>query len=131
MESNQPAARRKRKIATPEDEEEEETYSQTQSQPSSQSAKKRKTKDVLQDAQERDKLVGDLVRYALFMNTKKLPLKREDINKNIMKEHKGALNQVLELAKKKLKAIFGFELVEVSKSKNTKGTLLFCCLFTP
>jgi hypothetical protein len=40
-----------------------------------------------------NRIIINLCRYMLFMDLKKLPVKREDINKNIMKENKHLTNQ--------------------------------------
>lgn len=47
---------------------------------------------------ELNKLVGDLMRYALFLDHNKTPLRREDISKTILKEHKRASKQVKSLS---------------------------------
>ncbi len=69
-----------------------------------------------------DKLVGDLMRYILFMDHNKTPVNREDMHKNVLQEHKGITKQVISEAQKKFKDLFGFELVEVPKKASSKRT---------
>ena len=71
-----------------------------------------------------DKFVGDLIRYALFLDYNKTPIKREDINKVILKDHKNSFKPVLSAAQTKFKELFGMELVEIpKKSTASKSTL--------
>eukprot|EP01114_Cavostelium_apophysatum_P014890 TRINITY_DN3964_c0_g1_i1.p1 TRINITY_DN3964_c0_g1~~TRINITY_DN3964_c0_g1_i1.p1 ORF type:complete len:345 (-),score=80.65 TRINITY_DN3964_c0_g1_i1:10-1044(-) len=119
-EGNAPKSRKRKASQDYEFGSDDDSVPQSQASSSQNPNKKRKGKETLTDKQERDKLVGDLVRYAIFMDFKKNPLRREDINKNIMKEHKGSTSQVLPLAQERLKDIFGFDLVEVKRS--TKKT---------
>ena len=71
-----------------------------------------------------DKFVGDLIRYALFLDYNKTPIKREDINKVILKDHKNSFKPVLSVAQTKFKELFGMELVEIpKKSTASKSTL--------
>eukprot|EP01119_Soliformovum_irregulare_P021768 TRINITY_DN7314_c0_g1_i1.p1 TRINITY_DN7314_c0_g1~~TRINITY_DN7314_c0_g1_i1.p1 ORF type:complete len:332 (+),score=81.99 TRINITY_DN7314_c0_g1_i1:100-996(+) len=79
-----------------------------------------KAKKGFADRQEKDKLVGDLMRYALFVDHKKIPVKRVDVSKNITKEHKNMGPVIIEAAQAKFKDIFGFELVQVPKRDSVK-----------
>eukprot|EP01117_Protostelium_nocturnum_P010238 TRINITY_DN3675_c0_g1_i1.p1 TRINITY_DN3675_c0_g1~~TRINITY_DN3675_c0_g1_i1.p1 ORF type:complete len:337 (+),score=123.00 TRINITY_DN3675_c0_g1_i1:42-1013(+) len=79
---------------------------------------KRKGKDIL-DANTKGKAVNDVMRLILFHDLHKHPVKRADINANIMKDHKTATGAVIEAAQKKFRDIFGFDLVETEKSKGT------------
>lgn len=67
-----------------------------------------------------NKLISDIVRLFLFYDTKKAVVKRDDINKMVVKEYKSKsiVNQLIHEAKKKLKDIFGFDLVELPKINN-------------
>jgi len=74
--------------------------------------------------QEKDKLVGDLMRYILFLDRQKLPLRKDDIASKITKEYKGKdlTNSILKAAQEKFKTIFGFELIEVPKITKPRGS---------
>jgi len=74
--------------------------------------------------QEKEKLVGDLMRYILFLDRQKLPLRKDDIASKITKEYKGKdlTNSILKAAQEKFKTIFGFELIEVPKITKPRGS---------
>ncbi|XP_072287232.1 non-structural maintenance of chromosomes element 3 homolog isoform X2 [Pyxicephalus adspersus] len=57
--------------------------------------------------------VGELVQYFLVRDQKKLPIKRADIIKNVVKEYKDVYPEILLRAKKTLQEVFGFQLVEI------------------
>ncbi|CAH2316523.1 Hypothetical predicted protein [Pelobates cultripes] len=57
--------------------------------------------------------VGEVVQYLLIKDQKKLPIKRADIVKNVLKEFKDVYPEILLRAKKTLLEVFGFELMEV------------------
>ncbi|KAL0476700.1 hypothetical protein AKO1_006144 [Acrasis kona] len=72
------------------------------------------------DAQEKEIIINDFMRFALFMDSKKLPIKREDVNKNVIPEihrkKKGLLVQhIIPEAKIRFEQIFGFELIELER----------------
>jgi hypothetical protein len=78
--------------------------------------------------------VADFVRYCLFQDTKKLPIKQADIGKAVIKEYaaKGrALSKyVVEQGRLRLLSTFGLELVEMAKSviheeEDYKGSMSF------
>lgn len=75
----------------------------------------------LWENKEREKLIGDLIRYILFADSHKRPIKREEMNKLVMKEYKSkrVLNQILEETKQRLLNIFGFELIPMKSSRDT------------
>ncbi|CAA7264566.1 unnamed protein product [Cyclocybe aegerita] len=56
---------------------------------------------------------NDLVRLALFMEHKRAVLRRDDINKKVLGPNARSFNRVFELAQKKLREVFGMELVEL------------------
>ena len=62
-----------------------------------------------------DKKAKDVIKYLLLMDVKKAPIKRIDINKNVIKEGSRHFNAVMEKAKRELKAVFGLDLVEIDK----------------
>ncbi|XP_065067118.1 non-structural maintenance of chromosomes element 3 homolog isoform X2 [Rhopilema esculentum] len=64
--------------------------------------------------------VSELVRYMLCQDKKKLPIKRPDINRNVLKEHVRCFQPIFEKAKEFLLNIFGIDVVEseVGKTKS-------------
>ncbi|XP_063953197.1 non-structural maintenance of chromosomes element 3 homolog [Lytechinus pictus] len=108
------------------DEEEEEmdytmsqATQQTQSLTQAQRAADSLPKEVI------DQKVSNLVQYMLIMEAKKNPVKRSDLYKNVFKEHKNILPEVLRRAKVKLNEIFGYELVEAEQGGKTKTKCYF------
>ncbi|XP_073496012.1 non-structural maintenance of chromosomes element 3 homolog [Phyllobates terribilis] len=57
--------------------------------------------------------VGELVQYLLIRDQKKLPIKRADIVKNVVKDYKDIYPEMLLRAKKALLDVFGFQLEEI------------------
>ncbi|XP_074609062.1 non-structural maintenance of chromosomes element 3 homolog [Acropora palmata] len=99
------------------DEEEEEAETESTQIGRSQKSHKELSKDEL------NRKASELVRYLLFMDRKKYPIKRADITKNVLKEHAKAFNQVFERAKKDLQKVFGIDVVEIEVGKS-KGYIL-------
>ncbi|EIW77728.1 MAGE-domain-containing protein [Coniophora puteana RWD-64-598 SS2] len=62
---------------------------------------------------ELDRKANDLVRLALFMEQKRVPLKREDITKKVLGSSSRSFNHVLEKAQILLRRTFAMELVEL------------------
>ncbi|EIN04201.1 MAGE-domain-containing protein [Punctularia strigosozonata HHB-11173 SS5] len=56
---------------------------------------------------------NDLVRLALFSEQKRIPLRRDDINKRVLGSRSRTFNAVFHLAQSKLQNIFGMEMVEL------------------
>eukprot|EP01089_Gocevia_fonbrunei_P013475 TRINITY_DN3464_c0_g1_i1.p1 TRINITY_DN3464_c0_g1~~TRINITY_DN3464_c0_g1_i1.p1 ORF type:complete len:340 (-),score=84.58 TRINITY_DN3464_c0_g1_i1:21-1040(-) len=86
------------------------------------SAKQKKVDSLSKE--EKEKLVGELMRLTLFLDHNKLPLKRADINQKVLKEYKGLSSYVLEESQKRFKEIFGYELKEIPRveaSVTSKG----------
>eukprot|EP01118_Nematostelium_gracile_P013101 TRINITY_DN489_c0_g1_i1.p1 TRINITY_DN489_c0_g1~~TRINITY_DN489_c0_g1_i1.p1 ORF type:complete len:292 (-),score=84.05 TRINITY_DN489_c0_g1_i1:106-981(-) len=85
-------------------------------------AKEKEPTKKAPDKEETNKMVVDLMRYALFLDYTKIPIKREDIRKNVIKEHKekNISKPIIAIAQSKFRDIFGFDLVEVPK-KGSKG----------
>jgi len=76
--------------------------------------RKRKEDDDIEltdDIQE--KLVVDLVRYIMCLDSAKLPIKRVDINAKVLSDYKKYANQIFELAAEQIFQIFRMKLVEV------------------
>lgn len=99
------------------DEDEDETETESTQIGRSQKLHKELSKDEL------NRKASELVRYLLFMDRKKYPIKRADITKNVLKEHAKAFNQVFERAKKDLQKVFGIDVVEIEVGKS-KGYIL-------
>ncbi|XP_069799084.1 non-structural maintenance of chromosomes element 3 homolog [Dendropsophus ebraccatus] len=57
--------------------------------------------------------VGELVQYLLIRDQKKLPIKRADIVKSVVKDYKDVYLEIFVRAKKALLDIFGFQLEEI------------------
>eukprot|EP00057_Strongylocentrotus_purpuratus_P003453 XP_003726683.1 PREDICTED: melanoma-associated antigen G1 [Strongylocentrotus purpuratus] len=74
--------------------------------------------------------VSDLVQYMMIMEAKKNPVKRSDLNKNVLKEHRAILPEVLRMAKLKLDEIFGYELVEAEQGGGKTKTKCYFLLNT-
>ena len=75
--------------------------------------------------QEKEKLVGSLVRFAILMDSTKSPIKREDINKHVMGNYtkrRGLANQIIQEAAAKLKSLFGFEMVDVTPKASSSSS---------
>ncbi|KAG1772080.1 MAGE-domain-containing protein [Suillus occidentalis] len=64
-----------------------------------------------------DRKASDLVRFALFMEQRRSPIRRDDINKKVLASNSRLFNHVLERAQKLLKKTFAMELVEL-QSRN-------------
>lgn len=99
------------------DEDEDEAETESTQIGRSQKSHKELSKDEL------NRKASELVRYLLFMDRKKYPIKRADITKNVLKEHAKAFNQVFERAKKDLQKVFGIDVVEIEVGKS-KGYIL-------
>lgn len=63
------------------------------------------------DRGEKEKRLNDLVQYLLVMDQKKIPIKKQDINKHVLKEFSKAFPVMIKLAADKLRNVFGIELV--------------------
>lgn len=82
---------------------------------------KKSQKELSKD--ELNRKVSELVRYLLFMDRKKYPIKRGDITKNVLKENSKAFTQVFDHAKKTLEKVFGITVEEIDVGKS-KGYIL-------
>ncbi|XP_067683534.1 non-structural maintenance of chromosomes element 3 homolog [Haliotis asinina] len=65
------------------------------------------------DQTELDRKVNDLVQYLLIMWQKNYPIKKLDINKNVLKEHRSAFAHIMKKAQEKLAMVFGVDVVEL------------------
>lgn len=112
VETKQPKRQKKKKTSI---EHEEEEY-----------IEKSKTQGVHSLSPEiKEKLISDIVRLFIFADSKKVPVRRDDINKKVIKNYKmkGIFNYLLEEAKVKLLDIFGFEVVQLPKT-NVNGVVI-------
>ncbi|XP_018424644.1 PREDICTED: non-structural maintenance of chromosomes element 3 homolog [Nanorana parkeri] len=57
--------------------------------------------------------VGELVQYIFIRDQKKLPIRRADIIKHVIKEYRDVYPEILLRAKKTLQEVFGFQLEEI------------------
>ncbi|KAJ3317280.1 Melanoma-associated antigen D2 [Blyttiomyces sp. JEL0837] len=57
-----------------------------------------------------DRLVSRFVRFALFMQRKKHPIKRDEVKKKVLQEHSKAFGAIYERAQVVLKHTFGLEM---------------------
>uniref|UniRef100_A0A6B2LEV3 MAGE domain-containing protein n=1 Tax=Arcella intermedia TaxID=1963864 RepID=A0A6B2LEV3_9EUKA len=71
--------------------------------------------------EELNKMVADTVRYCLFLDQQKKPIKKGDITKHVTKDYKGISAQIIQLARQKLLDVFGYDLVEVWRMSIKEG----------
>ncbi|KAI9250147.1 MAGE family-domain-containing protein [Phascolomyces articulosus] len=79
------------------------------------------------DAEAFQRKVKDTVRYALACEYRRQPIRRDEINKKILQERSRDFNRVQHEANRKLKHLFGFEMIEVKPKEkpsldSNKGT---------
>uniref|UniRef100_A0A8C9RJZ8 Necdin-like 2 n=1 Tax=Scleropages formosus TaxID=113540 RepID=A0A8C9RJZ8_SCLFO len=60
-----------------------------------------------------DRKVAEVVQFILIKDQKKVPIKRADIVKNVIKEYKNIYPEIIKRANMKFEKVFGFQLVEV------------------
>ncbi|KAL3853175.1 hypothetical protein ACJMK2_016740 [Sinanodonta woodiana] len=65
------------------------------------------------DRGEMERKTNDLVQYLLIMDQKKIPIKKQDINKHVLKDVSKAFPIIFEKATERLSKIFGVEVVEL------------------
>ncbi|KAM4695897.1 LOW QUALITY PROTEIN: non-structural maintenance of chromosomes element 3 homolog [Rhinophrynus dorsalis] len=63
--------------------------------------------------------VGEVVQYLLIRDQKKLPIKRADIIKNVVKEYKDVYVEIIRRAQITLQQVFGFQLEEIDTKTHT------------
>ncbi|NWI96408.1 NSE3 protein, partial [Pitta sordida] len=61
----------------------------------------------------------ELVQYLLVKDQKKMPIKRLDILKNVIREYKGAYTEIINRAGRTLQEVFGLQLVEIDSKHRT------------
>ncbi|XP_010077259.1 PREDICTED: melanoma-associated antigen G1-like, partial [Pterocles gutturalis] len=57
--------------------------------------------------------VSELVQYLLVKDQKKIPIKRADILKKVIREYKDVYSEIVNQAGKTLQQVFGLQLVEI------------------
>ncbi|NXS31446.1 NSE3 protein, partial [Pomatostomus ruficeps] len=63
--------------------------------------------------------VSDVVRFLLVKDQKKIPIKRADILKNVIREHRDDSSEIIKRAGKTLQEVFGLQLVETDSKRHT------------
>lgn len=85
----------------------------SQSQAMSQSQSISRAGTEISDPVEKEKKVNELVQYMLIMDQKKIPIKKKDINRVILKGQNKAFSGVMEEAASKLLEVYGFKVIEL------------------
>lgn len=124
--SSQSQRRRRIHDDSEEEEEEERTSSQRLPAKRAKSASQRPEKEVVTlSLEEKEKLVGDLMRYMIFSNYKKKSVDKKKLREAVLKEaatlNKQATNIVIEEARKRFVDIFGYELIELGARPTKKS----------
>ncbi|XP_028923571.1 non-structural maintenance of chromosomes element 3 homolog isoform X2 [Ornithorhynchus anatinus] len=65
-----------------------------------------------------DQKVNELVQYLLVKDQKKLPIKRADILRNVIKEYKGVSSEIVKGAGQVLEKVFGLHLKEIDQKNH-------------
>ncbi|XP_034611714.1 non-structural maintenance of chromosomes element 3 homolog isoform X2 [Trachemys scripta elegans] len=60
-----------------------------------------------------DQKVSELVQYLLVKDQKKIPIKRADILKNVIKDYRGVYSEIIKRAGRTLQQVFGLQLMEI------------------
>ncbi|KAJ8308959.1 hypothetical protein KUTeg_013833 [Tegillarca granosa] len=92
------------------DRDSDDEYTSSQA-PASQALSQAQKTIASMDRGEKEKRLNDLVQYLLVMDQKKIPIKKQDINKHVLKEFSKAFPVMIKLAADKLRNVFGIELV--------------------
>ncbi|CAK8689435.1 non-structural maintenance of chromosomes element 3 homolog [Clavelina lepadiformis] len=64
---------------------------------------------------ELERKANEVVHFVLIWEQKKIPIKRADINKHVLKDHKSSFSDVIKVVAKKLEKVFGIKLVEIGE----------------
>ncbi|XP_053857878.1 LOW QUALITY PROTEIN: non-structural maintenance of chromosomes element 3 homolog [Vidua macroura] len=62
--------------------------------------------------------VSELVQFLLVKDQKKIPIKRADMLKNIIREYRDAYSEIVKRADRTLQAVFGLQLVEIDTKRH-------------
>ncbi|NWZ35253.1 NSE3 protein, partial [Brachypodius atriceps] len=63
--------------------------------------------------------VSELVQFLLVKDQKKIPIKRADMLKNVIREYRDACLEIVNKAGKTLQEVFGLQLVEIDSKRHT------------
>ncbi|XP_066064549.1 uncharacterized protein [Chamaea fasciata] len=63
--------------------------------------------------------VSELVQFLLVKDQKKIPIKRADMLKNVIREYRDAYSEIVNKAGKTLQEVFGLQLVEIDSKRHT------------
>ncbi|XP_042702633.1 non-structural maintenance of chromosomes element 3 homolog isoform X1 [Chrysemys picta bellii] len=63
--------------------------------------------------------VSELVQYLLVKDQKKIPIKRADILKNVIKDYRGVYSEIIKRAGRTLQQVFGLQLMEIDPKHHT------------
>ncbi|XP_062975515.1 non-structural maintenance of chromosomes element 3 homolog [Elgaria multicarinata webbii] len=66
-----------------------------------------------------DHKASELVQFLLIKDQKKIPIKRADILKHVIKDYKDIFSEILRLANQTLQQVFGLEVVEIDPKSHT------------
>ncbi|XP_074644152.1 non-structural maintenance of chromosomes element 3 homolog [Tubulanus polymorphus] len=74
--------------------------------------------------EEVERRINEIVQYMLIMDSKRIPIKKLEINKNILKEQSRGFDAMFLQAKQRLKNVFGIDVLEVDSSKQKSYILV-------
>ncbi|NXU64216.1 NSE3 protein, partial [Horornis vulcanius] len=63
--------------------------------------------------------VSELVQFLLLKDQKKIPIKRADMLKTVIREYRDAYSEIVNKAGKTLQEVFGLQLVEIDSKRHT------------
>ncbi|KAM9785956.1 necdin-like 2 [Neosynchiropus ocellatus] len=66
-----------------------------------------------------DQKVAEVVQFLLVKDQKKVPFRRADIVRHVVKEYKNIYNEIMRRASETLERVFGFELIELGPKTHT------------
>ncbi|NXF13957.1 NSE3 protein, partial [Smithornis capensis] len=61
----------------------------------------------------------ELVQFLLVKDQKKIPIKRADMLKNVIREYRGAYTEIINRAGRTLQEVFGLQLVEIDPKRHS------------
>ncbi|XP_033106507.1 non-structural maintenance of chromosomes element 3 homolog [Anneissia japonica] len=117
----------RRKVVTDDSDEsmdEDATQSQTQTLTQAQKVTATLSHDVINN------MVSEVVQYMLVMEQKKLPIKRADINKHVLKDYSRAYTEIFRQASDRLKTVFGLEVTELELTSTKSKSKVYILLNT-
>ncbi|NXF00098.1 NSE3 protein, partial [Menura novaehollandiae] len=63
--------------------------------------------------------VSELVQFLLVKDQKKIPIKRADMLKNVIREYRDAYSEIVNKAARTLQEVFGLQMVEIDTKRHT------------